>query len=211
MFLFSFLITGPDKLSCDMEELLLRGDYSDLTIRVQNREFKAHKAVVGVRSPVFASKFKAQMFENDNSPIEIVDCDAVAFREFLRYLYASRVEENTPEVLFPLYQASDKYQMIDLKVHCLEQIRSTMSLENFCNSAVLCFKYNEERFKDIVSQFLAENMTDILKMEEWKNFESENPVEAEELSYKALIYQEQMAISKQNFLQKICKQIRGRK
>lgn len=194
-----------------MEELLLREDYNDLTIRVQNREFKTHKAVIGVRTPYFAAKFKDQMFENDNSPIEIHDCDAVTFREFLRYIYASRIEDNSLEVLFPLYQMSDKYKIIDLKVYCLEQIRSTMSIENFCNSAILCFKYNEERFKDIVSQFLAENMADILTIEEWKNFESENPGEAEELNWKALRYQEQMAISKQNFLQKICYQIRGRK
>lgn len=54
-------------------------------------------------------------------------------------------------------------------------------------------------------------MTDILKMKEWKNFESDNPYEVKELIHKALRYQEQTAISKQNFLRKIVKQIRGRK
>lgn len=194
-----------------MEELMLREDYCDVIIKVEDKEYNAHKAIFGIRSPVFMNMFKYQMSETITGVVDIDDCDAVTFREFMRYLYASRVSKNFPKVLFPLHQVADKYQVHDLKAYCLEQIKSTMCVDNFCKSAVLCFQYSEERFMDIVSAFLAENMTEIRKTEQWKNFESENSGEAEKLIQKALKCHELIGNSKKCFLRKFVKSITCKK
>lgn len=191
--------------------MMLRENYCDVTIKVEDKQYVAHKAMFGIRSPVFMNMFKYQMSENITGVVDIDDCDAEVFREFMRYIYASRVSKTFPRVLFPLYFVADKYQVADLKAYCLEQIKDIICVENFCKCAVLCFQYNEERFMDIVTEFLAENMTEIRKSEEWRNFYSENPEEADELLQKALKYQKLTATSKKTFLQKMAKLIVGGK
>lgn len=194
-----------------MEELMLREDYCDVTIKVEDKDYVGHKAIFGIRSPVFMNMFKYQMSENITGVVDIDDCDAVVFREFMRYIYASRVSKTFPRVLFPLYHVADKYQVVDLKAYCIEQIKSIICVENFSNCAELCFQYNDEHFMDIVTEFLAENMSEIRKSEEWKNFDSENPEEADTLLQKALKYQKLTAKSKKTFLQKVVKLIIGGK
>lgn len=47
--------------------------FHDITISVQEKEFKAHKAILAARSRVFAAMFSNKMLEKINSFIEIKD------------------------------------------------------------------------------------------------------------------------------------------
>lgn len=184
-------VIGTDKLSNDLEELFLREDDSDVTIRVEDQEFRVHKSILGARTPVFTSMFKHKMSENITGVVDIYDCDAIAFREFLRYLYTGRVAKFSPNNVFSLYRVADKYQVNELKAYCLEYIKNNMCVDMFCDAIILSVHYDEEELMDIAIRFLSENMTDIMDTEKWQTFLSENPSESNKLLLEALKMQKQ--------------------
>ena len=55
----------PDcTLSSDLGSLQDRGTFSDVTLSVSGRVFKAHKALLAARSPVFSAMFEHSMEES---------------------------------------------------------------------------------------------------------------------------------------------------
>ena len=169
----------------------MREDDSNVIIRVQDREFKAHKSILGARTPVFTSMFKHKMSENITGVVEIDDCDAIAFGEFLYYLYSGRVEKFSPSTVFNLYKIADKYQVNELKSYCMEYIKNNISTDIFCDAIILSVQYEEEELMNLAIKFLSENMTEIMDTEKWQNFLCEHPSESNKLLLEALKLQKE--------------------
>ncbi len=52
-----------NQLSLDLNSMINNKEYSDLIIIINGHEFMAHKALLAVRSQVFAAMFKSDMKE----------------------------------------------------------------------------------------------------------------------------------------------------
>lgn len=98
------------KLSQHMGYLLDNGTFSDVTLCAGGREFKAHKAVLATRSPVFSAMFEHQMEESRRGRVEIPDIDPDVFHEMLKFVYTG----NTPQLqgmADDLLAAADKVKL----------------------------------------------------------------------------------------------------
>lgn len=188
-----FSLSGTDKLSEDLEELLQSGNSSDMTIKVKGQEFKAHRSIVCARSPVFTSMFRHEMSEKITGIVEIEDCEPDVFKEFLHYIYTGRFQNLTSKIVFDLFEAGDKYQMDDLKAYCLEFMKnSAVSVDTYCDILGVSLRYGEQVLMDIAISFFSENVADITKSDKWQNFSIENPTESHKLLLDVLKKQDEI-------------------
>lgn len=56
-----------------MEELLMTGKHSDITGIVQEREFRLHKAILALCSPVFSAMLEYDTQEKESGIVKITD------------------------------------------------------------------------------------------------------------------------------------------
>ena len=89
------------------------GLFSDVCLCAGGREFKAHKAILATRSPVFGAMFEHEMEESRKGRVEISDIDPDVFQELLRFIYTG----TTPQLQG---MADDLLAAAD-KVSCLSQ------------------------------------------------------------------------------------------
>lgn len=75
------------------ESFLENGKFSDITLVVCNKEFKAHKMILATRSPVFEAMFEHDCKEVQEGKVNIPDVPADAFEELLRYMYTGKVAD----------------------------------------------------------------------------------------------------------------------
>ena len=133
-------------MTSDMTSLLEGGAYSDVTIRAGKETFKAHKAILITRSPVFRAMFKNDMVEATSNCVEIRDMGPKVVKEMLRYIYTG----NAPEVdkmADALLQAADKYDLKQLKAMCERELTSRLTIENVADTCKLAHHHNATQLK----------------------------------------------------------------
>ena len=105
-------------LAVDFGELYANEDFADITFVVGGTaRFKAHRAVLTVRSPVLAGQFKSGMADSATEEIHVdPDISPDIFREVLRFVYTGKV---APTILTEdpthLLAAADRYGLERLK------------------------------------------------------------------------------------------------
>ncbi|KAG8173656.1 hypothetical protein JTE90_010542 [Oedothorax gibbosus] len=88
----------PDSLVFDLQHLYNSKIFSDLTLKVGDEEFKAHKNILCARSSVFNTMLNYEMEEKLTNCVKITDFDPPTVRKMLNYIYCGQVEDLTPEV-----------------------------------------------------------------------------------------------------------------
>lgn len=98
---------------------------ADLTYVVQGKEFKVHKLILSLASPVFRSTFTCGLDETAKSSAKIEDCDQEMFQHFLRFIYKGILPENLHETALELYKLAHVYQTELLQNICYHHIMDT--------------------------------------------------------------------------------------
>lgn len=104
----------PDcRLSDDLGQLFHSEKFSDVTLKVKEQEngregeFRAHKAILAARSPVFAAMFEHEMEEKKQNKVEITDMDKSVLEEMLNFIYTGK-SANLEKMADELLAAADK-------------------------------------------------------------------------------------------------------
>ncbi|XP_038209657.1 BTB/POZ domain-containing protein 6-A-like [Zerene cesonia] len=111
-----------------MNKLLVSYDWSDCNFIVCGKEFKAHKLILGISSPVFEAMFYGPLSSNDN--IIITDIDPTIFQLLLHFIYTDKVHILSIEQAYDLLYVSKKYLLDSLTGICIEYIEGNMSIDN---------------------------------------------------------------------------------
>ena len=98
-------------LAADFGHLFSSEEFSDIAFLVGPARFKAHRAILNVRSPVLAGLFRSAMSDSESTEITVdADITPDIFREILRFVYTGEVEkavlEDDPTNLLA---AADRY------------------------------------------------------------------------------------------------------
>ncbi|XP_022793451.1 BTB/POZ domain-containing protein 6-B-like [Stylophora pistillata] len=88
----------------------------------------AHKFVLSISSPVFATMFYGEVAETRNS-IELPDCEYESLLELFRYMYRDEVVLSGSSVMGVLYLAK-KYMVPSLADKCTEYLQENLDLSN---------------------------------------------------------------------------------
>ncbi|XP_014238045.1 kelch-like protein 40 [Trichogramma pretiosum] len=184
-------------LSLDMGEALLSGMFSDVTLVVEGRRFKAHRFVLAARSPVFARMFLSNMRESRDQEIQIPTANRDCFRKFLQFCYTDAVQ-NVELDAIGLLLLADHYDVPGLRwvcekcllaVMCPENALDIMLVADLINDAMLLTKtmeYIKPRQEAVYKtvrhdELMATKATQLLRMK-WmvEHHEIEEPKEEEE-------------------------------
>src|SRR5699024_2200839 len=86
-------VLASDQLVNDFEAML-DSKTSDvvLVLGSEQKELRAHKAVMGARSPVFAAMFQHEMEEKLKSRVELPDVDFEVMQVLLKYMYTNKID-----------------------------------------------------------------------------------------------------------------------
>nr|CAB3483533.1 unnamed protein product [Digitaria exilis] len=113
--------------------LLDSADGSDVSFDVAGETFRAHRAVLAARSPVFKAQLLGSMAEANMSRVTLHDVKPGTFQIMLRFMYTDKLEESSSaniEVFQNLLAAADMFQLDRLKLMCAQKLWERVSAEN---------------------------------------------------------------------------------
>lgn len=159
---------------------------SDVILKTSDHEFRAHRLILSARSPVFSAMFRHNMMENNTGEVDVSDCSTSGLKVFLQYLYTGISDTMSPANVVDLYYIADKYQVDDLKNDCVQYMKMSLSVDNFCDVIALSVRHSEPDLRNSATQFFCINIKRIIKTAEWQQFITQNPIQANELFIKAI-------------------------
>ena len=149
-----------------MEKFVKNSEFSDVVLNVGNVDFPAHKLVLAARSPVFAAMFKHDMQERKTNVVKIQDISSKAFAVGLEFLYTGAAVKVT-KFAEKLLSFSDKYQLGQLKMRCLEIMANQLSIENACKYLYLANLHSADQLKKKTIAFINLHFLQVRKTTTW--------------------------------------------
>ena len=163
---------APKVLDCDLSQqlgaLLETTALSDVTLSVGKKEFKAHKAILSARSPVFRAMFRDDSFkEQKENFVQITDHNPKVVEEMLKFIYtgeAPRLKEKAHDLFF----IADKYQLERLKQLCEKQLWKDINVKNVVDTLLLAMTHDLIQWKRKCTQFISDHIAEVMKTKEWE-------------------------------------------
>lgn len=153
-------------LADNLASLLQNDQFADLTITVGSETFRAHKAILGARSTVFAAMFQHDMQESQRNKVTIKDMKPKVFREVLRFIYTDKAE-GMEQMACELLAAADKYDLDRLKVMCEIALIEGITVGSVTETLIMADLHRAKELKARAIQFIGENLK---AMPDWSEF-----------------------------------------
>jgi speckle-type POZ protein len=169
--------SNNDQLIAQLEGLYENMKFSDITVNVRGRKFKAHKSILAARSKFFAAMFEHPTKENLTNQIEVEDVEPDVFQGILRFIYTGRLSESTMgKMSVRILAAADKYLLDQLKAECETQLIYRMSTKN-CLELLLITDEHHSAFhlRKYAVEFFRRFSAEVMATDEWKKAEQEDP------------------------------------
>lgn len=173
-------------LSQDFHNLLLSEEYSDVTFKVKDRQFCAHKLVLASRSAVFSTMFRHSKRKTSSCTETIEDCKPSAFQDFLTFVYSGRIDKLSSKNVVDLFSLADKYDVRDLKGMCLNFMKRNLNLDTVCDVVAIADRHNEKKLKKSASDLIRNNLKTLIPTNRWISFMADRPSLASEILMKAI-------------------------
>ena len=161
-------------LTDDLGELWEKSLFTDCSMLVGSHEFRAHKAILGARSPVFRAMFEHEMQERLKNCVEIHDMDLQVFKEMMDFIYrgkAPQMHSNADGVL----AAADRYGMEGFMVMCEDVLCRKLSVENAADTLILADLHSRMQLKTQALDFIARHASEVSKTSGWKSMVKSHP------------------------------------
>ena len=150
---------------------------SDVTISLtgQKRKLHVHKHVLAKKCKVFEAMFSHDMLESKNKSVDIEDVSYEAMQEMLRYIYTGEIFDITDSTFLDLIKAADKYQILDLKVRCENDIAKQLTTENALSVLVVAHQSNAVLLKEKTIEFIVANPKTVAENPEFDSLTQSHP------------------------------------
>jgi hypothetical protein len=141
--------------------------FSDVKLKVGNKEINAHRMVLASASPVFAACFSHNTTEQTTGVTHFKEVRFNVLEAMVEYIYTGKV---SPTVhLFDLLRVADMYQIMSLKAYCEKQaaalITADTALDTLIEAELSCAPKLEKR----AIKCIVENKEKIMFTPEWEN------------------------------------------
>lgn len=175
------------QLSEDLGRLLECEKFGDVVFNVGDRQLHAHKCILTVRCPIFASMFDQHMVEARENRVDITDISYEVFRETLRFIYTGQTP-NIDKFPLQLLVVADKYALERLKSMCEEFIATDLSVENAAEVLLFADMHNTSQLKPHVMAFICDHAAAVKETPGWKTMCSSRPELALHLAVELLAH-----------------------
>ena len=160
-------------LARDFESLLLNPMNADVIFLVENSRVFAHKIILAIRSPVFATIFQNDMKKRKTNEMKIVDMSSAVLCELLRFIYTGSYQcEKLSEGL--LY-AANRYDLKDLKQICEDEMCKKLTVCNVVRLLIMSGLHQAKKLKRAAIFFIIQNKACVIKEPDWNNLTEFHP------------------------------------
>ncbi|XP_012279108.1 speckle-type POZ protein-like A [Orussus abietinus] len=144
------------------------GQFSDVVLKVSNKQFPAHKAILATHSIVFRKMFESDMEEAKKDMVDITDVEDPTLVELmLKFLYLGPSKDIMDRALELIYLA-DKYDIETLKTTCSNALLKGLTVENSVDTVILASRHSLEELKSQAIDFIVENLDIVMKIPKYK-------------------------------------------
>eukprot|EP00073_Rattus_norvegicus_P034866 XP_008759500.2 PREDICTED: TD and POZ domain-containing protein 2-like isoform X1 [Rattus norvegicus] len=167
-------------LADDVGELWENSLFTDCSLVVAGQEFRAHKAILAARSPVFRAMFEHEMLESLTNRIEIHDIHLQVFKEMMAFIYTGKAPHlHSHSMATELLAAADMYDLQDLKVMCEDSLCRNLSVKTAVPT-LMADLHSTELLKTRVMDFIILHASEVSETLEWKSMVESHPHLVEE-------------------------------
>ncbi|CAN6214993.1 unnamed protein product [Urochloa humidicola] len=154
----------PSELLDNLGKLLLHEGMkgADVTFKVKDELFPAHKIVLAMRSPVFDAEFYGPMAEDTRQYLTIEDMHPDVFSALLHFIYTDSMpsmEEfdasDRKEMVRHLLVAADRYAVERLKLICEGILCKSISVEDVDTSLALADMHGCHNLRNACVAFIS--------------------------------------------------------
>jgi thiol-disulfide isomerase/thioredoxin len=131
-------------------------------------KFFAHKAILAVRSPVFARMFMHNMQESVTNTVNLPDIEPDVLKELLIYIYTTEspnIKKHAPSLLC----LAEKYQLEHLKVLCERRLSYDLEVDSVARVLILADACDAEKLKQNALLYISEHGDEVKKTEDWND------------------------------------------
>ncbi|CAL4941941.1 unnamed protein product [Urochloa decumbens] len=156
----AFVDVPPSDMHQHFRDLLKSKDGADVTFRVGGEIFRAHRYILGARSPVFKAELLGTMRESTATEdcIQIDDMLPQVFKALLHFIYTDSWQEmkEQEEAMMAqhLLEPADRYDMKRLKLICENKLCNHLEVSTAATTLVLAEQHNCPGLKEACIEFL---------------------------------------------------------
>ncbi|KAK7795146.1 hypothetical protein U0070_027334 [Myodes glareolus] len=151
----------------DLGELWEKSSLTDCCLVVDGQEFRAHKAILAARSPVFRAMFEHDMEESRKNRIEIHDLEPEVFKAMMGFIYTGK-EPDLHSMADAVLAAADMYGLERLKVMCERALCRDLSLDNAAHTLFLADLHSAVQLKTQAMDFITARASEVFQTSSWK-------------------------------------------
>ncbi|KAK7803442.1 hypothetical protein U0070_011917 [Myodes glareolus] len=163
---------GP--LGDDLGKLWKNSSFTDCCLVVAGQEFRAHKAILAARSPVFRAMFEHDTEESRKNRIEIHDLEPEVFKAMMGFIYTGK-EPDLHSIADAVLAAADKYGLERLKVMCESALFRDLTVENAAHTLFLADLHSTRHLKTQVLNFITAHASEVSQTASWKTMVDSYP------------------------------------
>ncbi|XP_071942041.1 kelch-like protein 18 isoform X1 [Antedon mediterranea] len=155
-----------------MEEIRRQGKLCDVTLKVGNEQFTAHRIVLAAAVPYFHAMFTTDMVESKQDEIMIQGIEPSALEDLVNYAYNGRVELSRSNVQAILVGANF-LQLQAVKEACCDFLKerlhpnNCLGIKRFADTMVCSNLFNA------ASSYIQKRFTDVYRSEEFLSLTQE--------------------------------------
>ena len=149
----------------DFSGLLENNLFSDVTLKVEGKEFKLHKNILAARSQSFCRLFNEKI---EQYVFTIADVKCKTMRHLLQFIYGEEVNVS-PDIAIELLMAADKFKLDDLKFYCEEVISEDINIGNVAHLHILADTFDAKWLRKRTLNFIINNARDVLDTSGYRN------------------------------------------
>ncbi|KUL81280.1 hypothetical protein ZTR_10828, partial [Talaromyces verruculosus] len=165
-------------LGASIKSYLLSAQFSDLTIRTIDQEFKVHRLVVCGQSEYFSRLYKGKWTEANENDIALQDDDPCAIQAMIHFMYGFDYDSSGSEhsraspMLFnvKVYQIADKFVVPQLKQKAKEKfetiVQTCWKMDDFpvaIAEAYTCTPKTDRGLREPLVKISMDHMDELLK------------------------------------------------
>ena len=160
----------------DLGELWENSLFTDCCLFVAGQEFRAHKAILAARSPVFRAMFEHEMVERLTNRVDINDLDPKVFKEMMGFIYTGKAPHlHIHSMACDLLAAADRYGLEGLMAMCEDALCRNLSVKNAAHTLILADLHSTEKLKTQALDFIAYYASEVCETSEWKSILESHP------------------------------------
>ncbi|XP_047070234.1 BTB/POZ and MATH domain-containing protein 1-like [Lolium rigidum] len=155
------ILVPPSDIGIHLGSLLDHTDGTDVSFTIDGETFRAHRAVLAARSPVFRAELFGSMAESTMKSISVHEITPATFEVMLRFIYTDAMPgedelgDSSSEILQDLLAAADRYALDRLKLMCAQKLCDKVSTDTVATTLACAETYNCPELKSKCIDFLA--------------------------------------------------------